>query len=375
MRNFMCELKFWCHKILPLVYEDSLSYYEVLCKLMKKINEIIEDMDDIKISIQEIINEIDDIWKVIAPKFGEPTRRSITDGQGNVETYYSDTFVVYNNKLYRSIRETGATTFINNDWISVNIGDELSRAYERSNRLKMSSFNTFKCVLWDDLSDEMKGQYKDLEFFNRTDPQFIYDFIISDCNHFMPNSVVTDVPYNWRNSPAENDGEMYNIITYGGGNNLKPGQLIINGLVGHQNIVQLAIPLYSGGNEPKIKWRYRNESHNPATTDNEGLYGYSAWTEIGGSQPIPQFDNLDSVIGATVFRYNSANTYNVGDYCTVENNSVVTMYRALDTTTGSFDSTKWEATNIINELSRLLLILAIPNTIFRSGVLNGFSVA
>ena len=370
----MCELRFWCHKILPLVYEDSLSYYEVLCKLMKKINEIIEDMDDIKVSIQEIINEIDDIWKVIAPKFGEPTRRSISDGQGNVEAYYSDTFVVYNNKLYRSLKETSATTFVNNDWTSVNIGDELSRAYERSNRLKMSSFNTFQCTMWDDLSNEMKGQYKDLEFFDRTNPQFIYDFIITDCNHFMPNSVVTDVPYNWRNSPAENEGEMYNIITYGGRNNLKPYQWGLNGVVSAQNVVQLAIPLYSGENEPKIKWRYRNESHNPATTDNEGLYGYSAWAEIGGSQPIPQFDNLDSVIGATVFAYDSTQTYNAGDYCTVENNNVVTMYRALETTTGNFDATKWVATNIINELKRYAVVLSTPNGVFRSGVMGTGSI-
>lgn len=35
-------LHFWCQKVLPLVYDDSLSYYEVLCKLREKINEIIE---------------------------------------------------------------------------------------------------------------------------------------------------------------------------------------------------------------------------------------------------------------------------------------------------------------------------------------------
>jgi len=35
-------LHFWCQKVLPLVYDDSLSYYEVLCKLKEKINEIIE---------------------------------------------------------------------------------------------------------------------------------------------------------------------------------------------------------------------------------------------------------------------------------------------------------------------------------------------
>lgn len=36
------KLKFWCQKVLPLVYDDSLSYYEVLCKLANKINEIID---------------------------------------------------------------------------------------------------------------------------------------------------------------------------------------------------------------------------------------------------------------------------------------------------------------------------------------------
>lgn len=36
------KLKYWCNKILPLVYDDSLSYYEVLCKTSAKLNEVIE---------------------------------------------------------------------------------------------------------------------------------------------------------------------------------------------------------------------------------------------------------------------------------------------------------------------------------------------
>lgn len=36
------KLKYWCHKILPLTYDDSLSYYEVLCKLTNKVNELTE---------------------------------------------------------------------------------------------------------------------------------------------------------------------------------------------------------------------------------------------------------------------------------------------------------------------------------------------
>lgn len=34
--------KFWCYKVLPLVYDDSLSYYEVLCKVVDYINDLIE---------------------------------------------------------------------------------------------------------------------------------------------------------------------------------------------------------------------------------------------------------------------------------------------------------------------------------------------
>ena len=36
------QLRFWCQKILPLVYDDSLSYYEFLCKVLKKLNEVID---------------------------------------------------------------------------------------------------------------------------------------------------------------------------------------------------------------------------------------------------------------------------------------------------------------------------------------------
>lgn len=36
------HLKFWCNKVLPCVYDDSLSYYELLCKVVNKLNEVID---------------------------------------------------------------------------------------------------------------------------------------------------------------------------------------------------------------------------------------------------------------------------------------------------------------------------------------------
>lgn len=36
--------KFWCQKVLPLVYDDSLSYYELLCKVVSYINGLLSDI-------------------------------------------------------------------------------------------------------------------------------------------------------------------------------------------------------------------------------------------------------------------------------------------------------------------------------------------
>lgn len=55
------NLRFWCQKVLPLVYDNSLSYYELLCKIAAKLNEVIdatnESTDNIRNMVEEILNE------------------------------------------------------------------------------------------------------------------------------------------------------------------------------------------------------------------------------------------------------------------------------------------------------------------------------
>ena len=36
------EIRYWVQKVLPLVYDDSLSYYELLAKIVDKLNETIK---------------------------------------------------------------------------------------------------------------------------------------------------------------------------------------------------------------------------------------------------------------------------------------------------------------------------------------------
>lgn len=43
----MEKLRYWCQKVLPLVYDDSLSYYELICKVVSKLNEVIESQNKI----------------------------------------------------------------------------------------------------------------------------------------------------------------------------------------------------------------------------------------------------------------------------------------------------------------------------------------
>lgn len=51
------SLRFWCNKILPLVYDDSISYYETLCKISEKLNEVINDMNEIPQYIADLISD------------------------------------------------------------------------------------------------------------------------------------------------------------------------------------------------------------------------------------------------------------------------------------------------------------------------------
>lgn len=45
--NPINKLRFWCHKVIPLVYDEALSYYEAVCKVAKKINEVITDVNSL----------------------------------------------------------------------------------------------------------------------------------------------------------------------------------------------------------------------------------------------------------------------------------------------------------------------------------------
>ena len=57
--------RYWCQKIIPLVYDDSLSYYEILCKIVSYINNLIADNNQMIDEINSIKAELDTVQKWI----------------------------------------------------------------------------------------------------------------------------------------------------------------------------------------------------------------------------------------------------------------------------------------------------------------------
>ena len=48
------SFRFWCQKVLPLVYDDSLSYYELLCKVVVYLNNTIADVNTLGTDVDNL---------------------------------------------------------------------------------------------------------------------------------------------------------------------------------------------------------------------------------------------------------------------------------------------------------------------------------
>ena len=92
------KITFWCQKVLPLVFDDSLSYYEQLCKVVDKLNEVISDTNKAFNQLESDVNaELDGKQDVLVS--GENIKTINGEsvlGSGNIEIQADDTDVVGN---------------------------------------------------------------------------------------------------------------------------------------------------------------------------------------------------------------------------------------------------------------------------------------
>lgn len=101
------HFKFWCQKVLPLVYDDSLSYYEVLCKVIEYINKIIDDENGTLAQIEELRNELEVVKQWIAnfnTKYAEEIIKEYLATMIFIEITDSGYFVYYIPERWEDIK-------------------------------------------------------------------------------------------------------------------------------------------------------------------------------------------------------------------------------------------------------------------------------
>ena len=101
--------QFWCQKVLPLVYDDSISYYELLNKVVHYLNNVIKDVSamggnindllDAFIKLQNYVNYYFDNLD-IESELNNIIDRMIKDGTFNALFGTADTVEVMQNTLY-----------------------------------------------------------------------------------------------------------------------------------------------------------------------------------------------------------------------------------------------------------------------------------
>ena len=142
--NTIPHFKFWCQKVLPLVYDDSLSFYELLSKVINYLNHVIDDVNRIPEYINEAISEdkIKDIMSELLDELREQIARA-NEGTNTTASFDrdKDELVWLNGTLVRMTRdilagdryveEVDPNDDITGNYVKTSIEIEINRVIER----------------------------------------------------------------------------------------------------------------------------------------------------------------------------------------------------------------------------------------------------
>lgn len=118
--------RFWCQKVLPLVYDDSISYYELLNKMVVYLNNVISDFN----TVAENFDNLDDAFDTLQGSFND-TKNAMLSAYDQLQSYvnnYFDNLDVQeeiNNKL-DEMAEDGSLTALLQPFIENQISTDVT---------------------------------------------------------------------------------------------------------------------------------------------------------------------------------------------------------------------------------------------------------
>ena len=165
-------LRFWCQKVLPAVYDQSLSYYEVLCKLAAFLNKMVEELEKMQDNIDALHKAYKDLQDWV--------NAEIARFEAHMEQHFDDLthelwnrFEEYKNNTNTTLQQwfnNYATTTTNNlnkkfnDFVT-NANTRIDQMFNTYTSSTNNEFNTWKTDFtnqYNQWKDEVNGQISNI---------------------------------------------------------------------------------------------------------------------------------------------------------------------------------------------------------------------
>lgn len=165
-------LRFWCQKVLPAVYDQSLSYYEVLCKLAAFLNKMLEELEKMQDNIDALHKAYKDLQDWV--------NAEIARFEAHMEQHFDDLtrelwnrFEEYKNNTNTTLQQwfndyaTNTTNNLNkkfNDFVS-NANTRIDQMFNTYTSSTNNEFNTWKTDFtnqYNQWKDEVNGQISNI---------------------------------------------------------------------------------------------------------------------------------------------------------------------------------------------------------------------
>lgn len=372
--NKILPFRFWCQKVLPLIYDDSLSYLEVLCKVTAKLNELIKSdnqqgdaIQELQTAVQELIESESTVEEDIASLKDRMTGaegdiehintviggindaleamyQRVTFLSANFASEYSETsfynvgaYCIYNNEMYRCVEEieNPSGEFDPSKWQSTNTGIELIRLHDECSNIRIA-FDGLVHNVMGSLAPQFRNYEGEtvtyLEGDLVTDYQWLYKCILgySFSSEVEPPS---NDPTHWQMTTiAEN-------LTGGGGGG-------------------------GGATDTVPEWDENTQYHPfDFVTYNDIIYMMTGSAVIGGFDPNDWTainpnkmitNNQVLLNGMRSSEYYGASGYSKGDFCVhFDSDNSEGLYKAYRNTVGAWNDSDWADTDLITEFINL----------------------
>ena len=166
------SFRFWCQKVLPLVYDDSLSYYELLCKVVDYLNNTIADVntlgtdvDNLNKAYNELQSYVNDYFSTLDVQNEINNKLDVMAQDGSLSALIQPLFDTYkteiNNEVNQQNNKIGVLENRMNTFTSLPSGSTTGDAELIDIRVPASGFNNNEPFA--NAGDAVRGQVSSLK--------------------------------------------------------------------------------------------------------------------------------------------------------------------------------------------------------------------